>query len=201
MSGTTPNEGIVYPLVGDYADVQDWYQIAAKADALIRAYDATFVAAPRPYGFVQRSSANSTAIGGGSTGITTDVVEFDNSGAAAVAGVFTQPLVDPPSYWLFGCNVLFVTISGTLTAGDMCEAQVSLSTIDPVSGLSSSLLLRSKTNETNSGGEAVIVTGIAKIWNAVATPQFEYYGSGAGGAQKAAGAGSRFWGFRLGTAS
>lgn len=197
MSATTPYESIRYPLESDFADVQDFYQLAIRVDQRIRDLDATFNAAVRPLAFLGHSSANSSGLGTGELTVNIDVVDWDPSGLL-VGGDFAQPVYDVPSWWFIGLSVSFVTLSGTLTVGDHAEARIDTETTDPVSGLTSTGLLRRKTTETNSGGERLVVTGIVKLFQGLATPGIAYYGSTSG--QKAAGAGAHFWAFRLGAA-
>lgn len=198
MSGLTTNEGITFPLTTDFADVQDFFRIAYKADALIRAYDTTFKASARKMAFCAKTTVNGTNFTTGAVNIFTDTVEWDTTRNGISGGSFNQPTDDVPSWWLFGGNVAVAIISGTPTVGDKVEAQIQVATIDPVSGVQTVTKMRSKRNETNTGGEQIPIIGAAKIYHATVTLAMSYYGSGT--ATIAPSSGCRFWGYRLGSA-
>lgn len=199
MSTVTPNEGLVIPLTTDYADVQDWYQLARQADTAIRQYDATFRAAPRPRAFLGRSTSRSSTFTAGSAILTTDVVEWDSSGQMVAGGnTWSQPPDEPPSWWMFGANLYFVLTAGSYTLTDHEEAVLQINTADQVSGVQTTSYLRSKRIVTGTG-EYMTLMGAALIYRGSVTAMG--YGYGSSTATVALDSGSRMWGFRLGAAS
>lgn len=197
MSGTTPNEAFIYPLVSDLADPQDWYQIVSKADALVRQYDATFKAAPRPMAFMGRSTSTGPTLTAGQTSYNMDVIEWDTTGGLSGGG-WSQPKNDVPSWWVFGVNVFVVLTAGSYTIGDREEAWIQVTTTDPVSGLASASTIRTK-REVTGTSEVMTLCGVAQVYNGFVSPALACYGSST--ATVGVASGSRFWGWRLGPAS
>lgn len=198
MSGTTPNEGFRYPLETDFTDVQDVYQLATGVDRRVRDFDAVFNAAVRPLAFVGRVTANGTGFTNGTDVMQIGATEWDTTGGLQTAG-WSQPRNDPPSWWMLGMDLLVVVTAGTPTVGDHIEAVLSVDTVDPVSGLTSTVNIRNKHTESNSGGERIYAAGIVPIWHGFLSGVISLYGSAT--ASKTYGAGSRMWGWRLGTVS
>lgn len=197
MSGTTANRGYPYPSETDFADVQDAFRLASAIDADIRTEQAPFRAFMGRPSFIGRSTANGSVFISGSDTLQMGAIEWDNTGGVnAGNSSWSQPLNQPPAWWLFGLNIL-MTNSGAATVLDLVEAQISVQTIDQVTGVASVTSFWQRNDEANVGGEWLVVTGMAPI----------YHGSVSGGIQinggtsKGIGAGSRLWGMYLGPVS
>ena len=198
MSGSTANKGYPYPLTTDFADVQDAYRLATAIDADIRADQAPFRAFESKPSFVVRQTSNGSGFLSGTDRLKIGAVDWDNTGGAAVNNTgWFQPDSQPPSWWMFGCTVLTVAISGTPVVGDLVEAQLSVSTIDQVSGLSTTTYGTQRNDESNSNGEWLNVFVIKSLYQGTVSANLELSGS----TQKAISAGSTFWGLYLGPVS
>lgn len=195
MTGTTSVEGYPFPLTADFADVQDCFRLAASIDADIRAEQAPFRSFLGRPSFVGRQSANGSGALAGSQSLLMNVIEWDNTGGA-VAGSFpwVQPIAQQPSWWMFGATILVAIISGTPVVGDMTMGQISVTTTDQVSGVSSTTSFFQRNDDTNTGGEWINVWGMAPMYRGQVSAVLNLNGS----TQKAVGAGSRFWGMYLG---
>lgn len=168
-------------------------------DSLIRGYDNNFRAFVHKAAFVVRTTSNGSGITTGLTSATFGAVEWDSTGGGAGTGGFSQPYSDSPSWWMLGASINTVVLSGTPTAGNHIEAQIQVNTYDPVSGIRSTSYLRSKRNETNSGGEAIVVVGATSMHRGNVQLYMNYYGTSTASIGIASGA--RLWGYRLGPAS
>lgn len=197
MSGTTTNESLIYPLTTDFADVQDLYTLAIGTDAKVRGYDAIFTALPRPLAFVYRSSADGFSFTNGDVSIPIDTAEWDTTGGLNGSG-WSQPLYDPPSWWMIGANLIAKVISGTPAVTTHIEVGLSVFNTDPVTGLSTTQTYRCKRSESNSGGEQITMSAVVKLWHAQVNADMVKVGDSS---VQAPAAGCRLWGFRLGTAT
>jgi hypothetical protein len=199
MTTNTPNEGFVEPLQTDFADVQGIYDFAAQVDTRLHAYSSTFGAADSPLAFVARSSADTGAIGSSVVQPNFDVTEFDSTNNGGIFFTWVQPLADPPSWWMFGFHVIGKTVSGTPAVTDHVWGQITVSSADPVSGDYSLVNLTSNNIDTNTGGEHIVVLGMASCYHA--SVSCYYHTQRTSGATSSCAAGSRFWGLRLGPVS
>ncbi|HWO60946.1 MAG TPA: hypothetical protein VNO31_13035, partial [Umezawaea sp.] len=122
MSGSTTNKGYPYPLLTDFADVQDAYRLATAIDADLLADQNPFRAFEGRPSFVVRQTSNGSGFLSGTDLMNFSAVDWDNTGGAKVgANSFIQPNSQPPSWWMFGATVLTVPISGTPVVGDLVE--------------------------------------------------------------------------------
>jgi hypothetical protein len=195
MSGTTTVEGYPYPNLTDFADVQDAFRLATAIDADLRGEQAplrTFMARPS---FIGRQSGNGSGFLSGSDVVSMNVIEWDNTGGlTGSGGTWTQPLVQPPSWWLFGCTVLVAVISGTPVVGDMNMGQIVVTSTDQVTNVQSSTTWSQRNDDTNTNGEWINLFAMAPIYHGSARCFLTLNGS----TQKGTGSGSRFWGMYLG---
>lgn len=195
MSGTTANRGYPYPSESDFADVQDAYRLAMAIDADVRQEQAPFRALMGRPSFIGRQTANGTFFQSGNDGIRMTAVDWDNTGGVNPGDYsWRQPLNQPPSWWMFGLNVL-MNNNGTATVLDAVEAYISVQTTDQVTGVSTSTNFWQRNDETNNGGEWLIVTAMAPIYHGFASGNIQINSSTT---TKGVGAGSRFWGLYLG---
>lgn len=194
MSGNTANEGYPYPLETDFADVQDAFRLAAAIDADLRSEVAAFRSSLGRLSFIGRQVSTQTAFLSGSQGLQMQAVDWDNTGAA-LPGAFSwsQPYTQPPSWWMFGCTILVAPTGGTVV-GDMNMAQISLTTVDQVTGLSNTVSSYQRNDDCGTGGEWINMTTMGAIYQGSASCNLILNGS----TSKAIGAGSRFWGMYLG---
>ena len=189
MSGNTTNEGYPYPLTADFSDVQDAFRLAASIDADLRAEQAPFRAFMGRPSFVGRQAAN-----GGST-LAMTAVEWDNTGGITGGGSFWhQPIVEAPSWWLFGATILVAVTSGTPVVGDLNLGEIDVTTTDQVSGLSTTTSFYQRNDDTNTGGEWINLFAMAPVYQGIVSCVFTYSGT----AVRVIGAGSRLWGMYLG---
>lgn len=193
MSGTTANEGYPFPSTSDFADVQDPFRLATAIDADLRAEQAPFRAFMGRPSFVARQSANGSGFLSGSTPIALNVIEWDNTGGVG-GSVWIQPRSQGPSWWMFGATILVAVISGTPVVGDLNMGMIGVTTVDQVTGLSSSTFFSQRNDETNTAGEIINVFAMAPMYHGTALCDLILNGS----TQKSIGAGSRFWGMYMG---
>ncbi len=195
MSGTTVNEGYPYPLPSDFADVQDAYRLASSIDADLRAEQAPFRSFIGRPSFIGRQTSNGSGFLVGTQTLQMGAIDWDNTGGAG-AGAFAwdQPLAQQPSWWLFGCTILVVPISGTPVVGDLTMGQIQISTVDQVTLLSSESNFFQRNDETNTAGEWINLFAMAPIYQGSVSAVLNLNGS----TQKAIQSGSRFWGMYMG---
>lgn len=195
MSGTTTNEGYPYPLLSDFADVQDAFRLATAIDADVRGAQAPFRAFEGRPSFLARQTANGSGFTAGTQSFTPGAIDWDNTGGLTVGtSAWRQPVGQQPSWWLFGATVLTVAISGTPVVGDMTMGRLQVATTDQVSGVVTTTAAYQRNDETNTGGEWINLFTAAQIYRATVTAALILNGS----TQKAVSAGSTFWGLYLG---
>lgn len=195
MSGTTANEGFPYPLETDFADVQDAYRLATAVDADLRSEQAPFRTFMGRPSFIGRQTATGSGFTAGGQNLRMGAVEWDNTGGlTANASSWQQPLSQPPSWWMFGATVLVSIVSGTPVVGDMCMAQLNVTTSDPVTLLNTTAEFSQRNDETNTNGEWINVFTQAAIYQGSVSCTLYLNGS----TQKAVQLGSRLWGMYLG---
>lgn len=195
MSGNTTNEGYPFPFTSDFADVQDAYRLAAAVDASLRAETApfrNFLGAPS---FIARQTSNGSGFISGTQSFNVGAVDWDNTGGIVVGNqVWTQPLSQAPSWWMFGETIQVATISGTPAVGDLVMGQLAVNTTDQVSGVVTTTTAYQRDDESNAGGQWLNLFTMAAVYRATVRPTLRLSGS----TQKAIGAGSTFWGLCLG---
>jgi len=195
MSGSTTNKGYPYPLLTDFADVQDAYRLATAVDDDLRADQDPFRAFEGRPSFVVRQTSNGSGYLSGNDYVAFNAIDWDNTGGAKVgASSWIQPNGQAPSWWMFGATVLTVPISGTPVVGDLVEGRIQVITTDQVSNLSTTTYSTQRNDETNTAGEWLNVFTMAPIYRGHVSAVLELNGS----TQKAIAAGSTFWGFYLG---
>lgn len=195
MSGTTAVEGFPYPLTTDFADVQDAYRLAIAIDADLRGEQAPFRAFEGRPAFVCQQTVNGSGFLSGSDNLLIGTIPFDNTGGLVIGQrLWTQPLAQPPSWWMLGATVLSNAVSGTPVVGDLVMGAIRVNTTDQVSGLSTSTLAFQRSDETNTGGEWLNVFTVAPMYRGTASAWLYLNGS----TQKGISAGSTFWGVYLG---
>jgi len=195
MSGSTTNKGYPYPLVTDFADVQDAYRLAAAVDADLRADQAPFRAFEGTPSFVGRQTVNGSGFLSGTDYLKFGAIDWDNTGGVVLGSTgWNQPVSQAPSWWMFGATILSTAISGTPVVGDLVEGRIQISTTDQVSGLSTLSYSTQRNDESNTNGEWLNVFTMAAIYQGRVNAVLELNGS----TQKAISAGSTFWGFYLG---
>jgi hypothetical protein len=194
MSGTTPTEGYPYPFTSDFADVQDAYRLATAIDTDLRAEQAPFRAFMGRPSFIGRQTSNQSAYLAGQQVMQMQAVDWDNTGGV-LPGFFSwvQPFSQQPSWWLFGCTILVVP-TGSTVVGDMNMAQITVSTVDQVTGLGSTSNFYQRNDDSGTSGEWLNMFAMAPIYHGQAQVALVINGS----TQKAIQAGSRFWGMYLG---
>jgi len=195
MSGNTTTEGYPYPLTSDFADVQDAYRLAMAVDADLRSEQAPFRAFEGTPSFIGRQTATGSGFTAGSQNLVVGAIEWDNTGGLTIgSSLWQQPLAQQPSWWMFGVTVLVNIVSGTPVVGDMCMAQINVSTTDPVTGLSTTAEFSQRNDETNTNGEWINLVTQAAIYQGSVSCTLYLNGS----TQKAVQLGSRIWGSYLG---
>lgn len=194
MSGSTNNEGFPYPLTSDFVDVQDAYRLAAAVDEEIRSEQQPFRDFLGRPSFIARSTVNGSTFLSGTNFMTFGAVDWDNTGGAVVGqSLWRQPTAQPPSWWLFGATLLEFP-SGGATLGDAIMGQLSISTIDQVTGGSSTVRYYQRNDESGTNGEWINVFGMAPIYRGTVSLALKLNGV----SQKGIQAGSRLWGMYLG---
>lgn len=195
MSANTAVEGYPYPLTSDFADVQDAFRLATSIDADLRSEQAPFRAFLGRPSFIARQSATASGFQTGSQTMTIGVIEWDNTGGLVVGqGSWQQPAVQQPSWWLFGATLLVNIVSGTPVVGDMCMAQLNVTSTDQVTNVATTQSFYQRNDESNTNGEWLNVYGMAPIYQGSVNLTLILNGS----TQKAVQLGSRYWGMYLG---
>jgi hypothetical protein len=194
MSGSTANKGFPYPYTSDFADVQDAFRLAAAVDRDVRGQQAPmrdFIGRPS---FIGRQTANGTNFLAGSQAVTIGAIDWDNTGGLTVGStLWRQPLAAPPSWWMFGATLL-ETPTGAVVAGEGIMAQLLVSSVDQVTGVSSSTSFYQRNDESGTSGEWINVFGMAPIYRGTASLRLVLNGT----TTKTSLAGSRLWGMYLG---
>jgi hypothetical protein len=194
MSGNTTNEGFPFPLSGDFADVQDAYRLAQAIDSDLRGQQnayRTFMGRPS---FIGMQSATQSGVTQNCQVLQMGTVEWDNTGGLSPGGtLWTQPISQPPSWWMFGATVR-VNPTGSQVVGDLNVASILVQTTDQVTGLFSLTQFDQRNDDTNTNGEWINLFAMAPIYRGLAEVQACFWGSTAKGIL----AGSRFWGMYLG---
>lgn len=194
MSGNTTNQGYPYPLPSDFSDVQDAYRLATAIDTDLRAAQAPLRAFMGRPSFIGRSTVNGSAITNGNDYLNVGAIEWDNTGGLAVGSIsWVQPVAQAPSWWLFGADIV-VTESGTPTIGDMVLSELTVSSVDQVTGVSSSTVFWQRQDDSNTNGEWINLYGMAAVYRGNINVQLNVNGATA----KYINLGSRMWGMYLG---
>lgn len=195
MSGTTTTQGYPYPLVTDFADVQDAYRLATAIDTDLRGEQAPFRAFEGRPSFVARQTVTGAGFLTGSQSATFGAVEWDNTGGLTVGGTsWQQPLTQQPSWWMFGATLLVSIVSGTPVVGDMNMGNIHVNTTDPVTTVVAGSDFYQRNDDTNTGGEWINMFAMAPIYQGSAGLILILNGS----TQKSVLAGTRFWGIYMG---
>lgn len=193
MTGSTVNVGLPYPLTADFADVQDAFRLASAVDAGLRADQAplrAFLARPS---FIGRQAADGGAFQSGSDGLQITAIDWDNTGGLVLnAFTWQQPRAMAPSWWLFG-STIFVTVAAPV-AGDGVQAKLQCSTVDQVTGLTTTSNFYQRNDESNTGGDHLNMFGMAAMYRGSANMSLMLNGT----TNKSLRGGSRFWGMYLG---
>lgn len=194
MTGTTPNEGYPYPLESDFADVQDAYRLATAIDSDLRSEQAPFRALLGRPSFIGLQTATQSGATNLQQVLLVQSVEWDNTGGLVVgSGVWTQPLSQPPSWWMFGATIR-VNPTGTPVSGDLNMGGIVVQTADQVTGQLSLKSFYQRNDDSVTGGEWINLFTMAPIYHGAAECLYIADGSTAKGIL----AGSRFWGICLG---
>lgn len=194
MSGSTAHEGFPYPLTPDFADVQDAFRLATAVDAEARAQQAPMRAFMGRPSFIARQTVTGSNFLSGSQTMTVGAIDWDNTGGLTVGvSSWRQPLAMPPSWWLFG-GTLLETPTAAAVLGEGIMAQLLVTTVDQVTGASSSTSFYQRTDETGTNGEWLNVFGMAPVYRATVSLRLLLNGT----TTKATLAGSRLWGMQLG---
>lgn len=194
MTGKTVVEGLPYPTESDFADVQDAFRLATAIDSDLRADQASFrqfIARPS---FIGLQTVTQSGITVGTEILTMQTVEWDNTGGLTAGATFwSQPLAQPPSWWLFGATIR-VNPTGAQVVGDLNMGTLFIQTVDQVTGLSSFTTFRQRNDDTNTNGEWINLFAMAPIYQGLVQAQATFNGSTAKGIL----AGSRLWGMYMG---
>jgi len=194
MSGTTANEGYPYPVTSDFADVQDAYRLATAIDTDLRAQQDPFRQFMNRPSFIARQLSTRPAYQSGSDSIQVTAIDWDNTGGLILNNFgWIQPISQDPSWWLFGMTILVIN-TGTPVVGDLVEGQLGATTVDQVTGLSSTTYFYQRNDESGAGGEWLNSFGMAPIYRGQVGASLVLNGT----TSKSIGAGSRFWGMYLG---
>lgn len=195
MSGNTTTEGYPYPLTSDFADVQDAFRLATAIDADLRAEQAPFRAFEGRPSFIGRQVATGSGFTSGSQNLNVGAIEWDNTGGLTIgSSQWVQPFAEQPAWWMFGVTLLVNIVSGTPVVGDMCMAQLNITSVDPVTGVGATSLASQRNDDTNTNGEWINLVTMADIYQGSVSCTLYLNGS----TQKAVQTGSRIWGVYLG---
>lgn len=194
MTGTTTSESLPYPALSDFADVQDAFRLATAIDSDLRGEQAPFRAFMGRPSFIGLQTANQAGANSTVQAIQMQTIEWDNTGGAIANNSFwSQPLAQPPSWWLFGATIR-VSVTGTPAVGDLNMGQITASTADQVTGLITRKIFSQRNDETNTGGEWINLFAMVPVYRATVQSFLRVDGTTA----KGIGAGSRFWGMYMG---
>lgn len=194
MTGSTTSEGYPYPLVSDFADVQDAFRLAQAIDTDLRTAQAPLRAFMGRPSFIGQQVGNQTGITSGTQYLTMNTVEWDNTGGLIAGNNFwSQPLSQPPSWWLFGATIL-VKPTSTLVVGDLNIGQIVYQTADQITGVLTLSSAYQRNDDTNTNGEWINLFTMGAIYHGAAQARLTVDGSTAKGIQ----ASSRFWGLYMG---
>lgn len=194
MSGTTVNEGYPYPLLPDFADVQDAFRLATAIDKGVRAAQAPFRAFMSPPSFIGRQTSAGGLFQAGTDVMSMQAIDWDNTGGLTIGdSSWRQPLAMPPSWWLFGGTMATVN-SGAGVVGEGVMAAIECTTLDPVTNIATTTDFYQRNDESNTSGEWINVFGMLPLYKGSARLQLMLNGTTSKGIQL----GTRFWGVYLG---
>lgn len=194
MSGNTTNQGYPYPVLSDFADVQDAFRLAQAVDSDLRAAQGpmrSFMARPS---FIARQTANSATQSTGGISMSVGAIDWDNTGGVSIGGSgWVQPLSQGPSWWLFGATLL-VNTPTTPVLGDLTMAEIKTGYADPITGVLTETVHFQRNDDSNTAGEWINTYTMAQVNKGYANLVLKLNGSTA----KGFGTGSRFFGLYLG---
>lgn len=210
MTGLTDPDVLPFAYRPDFADVQQFYELAMRVDGYAQAADVAFNATYRPRSFQLTASAQ-VSYGGGNI-FTNLAPQFDtinwNTSAGRVANGFTQNLSEPPSWWLLGAWVPVVNISGTGSTSTHVDVEIFSASQDYATGAVQTQRTVAQANgpsgfrsnaEGNNGGEVMTCITIVPLYKGTAHPELRVYTPAAGDtAVRGVAANANFWGIRLG---
>lgn len=195
MSGNTAVEGYPYPLVSDFADVQDAFRLATAIDTDLRMERAPFRSFLARPSFIARQSATGSGFISGTQNLTAGVIEWDNTGGLTVgSSLWNQPLAQQPSWWMFGATLLVNIVSGTPVVNDLVMGQIQTNTVDPTTQAATVSNFWQRNDESNTNGEWINMFAMAPLYQGYAFCSLNLNGT----TQKAVQLGSRFWGMYMG---
>lgn len=218
MTGVTDPDSLPYGLQADFADVQQWYELAMRVDAIAQAADQAFNEQYRPHMFhVTGSGAVSLGTGtvGSSLGSYWNTITANTSGGLFTNGNFQQDPAEPPSWWMFGCNLTLTNVSGTAATGTHTTLYFTGQTTDPITGqkplsppgstgyapyFNEGRYSGFRQNlESNSGGEGMSIMTVMPIYHGFVSMFAQVWTPASGDtASRSVAAGGTFWGLRLG---
>jgi hypothetical protein len=194
MSGSTTHEGFPYPLTPDFADVQDAFRLATAVDREVREKQEPMRAFMGRPSFIARQTVSGSTFLSGQQTMSVGAIDWDNTNGLTVgSSTWRQPFAMPPSWWMFG-GTLLETPSGGVVVGDGIMAQIQVTTVDQVTGVSSTTSFYQRNDESGTNGEWLNIFGMAPIYRGSASLRLLLNGSTLKGTL----AGSRFWGMYLG---
>lgn len=203
MTGLTLPDGLPFAYQPDFADVQQWFELAMRVDALAAAADAQFQTIYKPKAFLARVSSNVASFNGPWSNLVRD---WDTSGGTWVTGGWNQNAGEPQSWWLIGSDLMLSVTAGAPAATDQLTNGFTYTSRDPVSGAPLTLGTTidsfhgyTLNQETSSGGESMSSVTVLPLYRGLVTPWSPQYPTGA--VTYSMLASSRFWGIRLGPVS
>jgi hypothetical protein len=198
MPGLTSAGNIPFAQELDFADPQGLWELALAVDSDARTFDQLFTALKNPPAFLWRSTA--TATPGSFT--TFSAADWDTSGTTTVLpDVFwSQDPGDVQSWWLFGFSFQYTVTGGASSSSDHNVGYLDITSFSPTDASQSTYQFAGYKvrTDTNTGGDAITSSVIAKIYQGNIVMRQNVYGPGT--ATRVVAAGARMWGIRLGDA-
>lgn len=191
MSGNTQNQGYPYPLTSDFADVQDVFRLATAVDSDLRAAQdpfRRFIGAPS---FIVRQTVAGSSFLSGTDNMSFGAIDWDNTGGIMGSATWVQPYAQAPSWWLFGSTMF---LGGTPTAGDLSMSRIYAATVDPVTGVSTTVTYPQRNDDSNTSGEWINNFAMIPIYKAGVSLGLTLNGS----TSRNIAAGTRLWGLYMG---
>lgn len=215
MTGLTDPDLLPFGTLPDFGDVQQYFELAMRVDAIAQAADQAFNVSYRPKAFMLHGSAP-LVLGTGTTGSQLsgfwNTVDWNTSGGRLPSGsTWGQDPAEPPSWWLIGSNIMLSTTSGTASTSTHFSLYQVASTVDPVTGQGSFVYANGTPSgsgrytgfrlnvESQSGGEQLSIATVIPLYQGTVATLVNVYTPAAGDtANRSVLANSSFWGVRLG---
>jgi len=213
VTGTTDPDFLPYSVQSDYGDVQQWFDLAMRVDAIAQAADQAFNEQYRPRAFLFTGSG-AVVLGTGNPASSLssywNTTTVNTSNGMLSSGSWKQDPAEQPSWWMLGCSLTLTNTSGTASTSTHTGLYFTATSTDPVTGQFAAQNYGPSKNEgrysgfrlnleTNSGGEGMSIATVMPLYQGQVSTFVQIWTPAAGDtASRSVAANGAFWGIRLG---